>query len=83
MVKVDRFQVGSRWVESGHTIRVLPSREGKKDGFEARVLSAIERDDGTIEVTVFGSRGSKAPSTRTYLLGRLKAMRQPKEARPK
>jgi len=83
MARVDRFRIGSRWVETGHLVKVLPSRDGKKDGFVARVLHGVEREDGGIEVTVYGARGKKASAVRTFRTDRLKAMKQPEEVRPK
>lgn len=84
MPKVERFQLGSRWVEKGHVVNVLPSAKGKHDGFEAKVIYAVTDDEGNVrEVTVHGARGKKAPATRTLRPERLRAMVQPKEVRPK
>lgn len=84
MPKVERFQLGSRWVEKGHVVTVLPSAAGKHDGFEARVIFGVADSDGTLrEVTVFGARGKKAPATRSFRPERLRAKNQPKEVRPK
>lgn len=84
MPKVERFQIGNRWVEKGHVVTVLPSAGGKRDGFEAKVIFGVTDDEGHLrEVTVHGARGKKAPATRSFRPERLRAKRQPKEVRGK
>jgi hypothetical protein len=76
MIPVRSYRLTPRTeVTVGQHVRVLPSAPGRRDGFPAR-LTAL-RVDGAgalVEFEVFGSPGSKAPATRTYVGARLGAL---------
>ena len=88
---VDEFHLGRNLVRIGDRVRVLPSRPGKHDGFEAVVRRAWVLPDGELkEVEVIpydprsatmdavdrGRRRASTATVRTFYPRRLKARRQ-------
>lgn len=65
---VDEIRQGRNWIRKGDTVRVLPSKPGKRDGFLATFHYAAS--DGTY-AEVFGGPAGRCPATRTLPLDRI------------
>lgn len=58
---ITEYKLGQDFIRVGDMAKVLSSRAGKRDGFEAKVLAILADTEGTpLEVTVYGGPGGRA-----------------------
>lgn len=63
---ITEYRVGRNFIRLGDTVRVLPSKPGRRDGFRATVTRIEALDDGSpvavhLGVTLTASGGSRHP----------------------
>lgn len=74
MTELDKVRLGGRnYLRPGDVVKVTPSKPGKRDGFEGRVLRI--RQAGDVEVDVVGGPGGRG-GVRTFKLERLRRVAQ-------
>lgn len=71
---LDAAAVTGGTVAVGDTVKILPSRPGKHDGFEAVVRRIAENTVGDVEIDVFGGRDGHA-GWRTFTPARVRKIR--------
>lgn len=47
--RVDEVRVGRNFIRVGDTVKVLPTKKGKRDGFIGTVTGIFTDDDGTVK----------------------------------
>lgn len=56
---LEEVTIAGRPAAVGAPVRVLPSRPGKRDGFETTIRSITVTTAGVVEVAVFGGRDGR------------------------
>lgn len=60
-VPIGEMRVGRNFIRVGDVVHVKPSRPGKRDGFDGKVVSIRANDDGSIRwLDVSGPKGLRS-----------------------
>ena len=77
--RLGEIRLGRNFIREGDTVKVLPSRPGKRDGFVAKFLYATVNEDGSINyVEVLGAPTGRCPAWRSLPVERIGRVSQTK-----
>jgi hypothetical protein len=77
---VDEVRHGRNFIRKGDTVKVRPSREGRKDGFTAVFRGAKLDDDGNVRwVDVIGGPRGRVQHLRSFPLDRIRRLAQTRD----
>lgn len=74
---VDELRMGRNFVRVGDTVRVLPSRPGKRDGFLATLRAIVTDDAGAVRhLEVYGAPTGRPVAFHALRLERVRRVSQ-------